>query len=301
VLLLKLPGGLLANGLIDYCIDTNRTDLDVFYVTPDTVALPDLAGYSAVFSVMSAASSRRAEIAHAVTLLEAVPARVINHPRGLAATLRAALPAVLAGVPGCIVPRALELARDDIRAATLPEFPILVRPIDTHRGDGLERVDDRAQLAAYLDRVEAQRYDLTPFVDYRSCDGYYRKYRVVVVDGVPYPYHLALSTEWLVHYWRVTAAMSEHAWMRAEEERFLREPASVFPTWTTTFAAIAAALELDYFCVDCAVAANGDVLVFECDSTAFVHCREARDGPFAYKFDYVPAIFAALDALLDAR
>jgi hypothetical protein len=87
--------------------------------------------------------------------------------------------------------------------------------------------------------------------------------------------------------------------MRAEEERFLREPQRVFPTWDTAFAGIAAALELDMFCVDCAVDAKGDVLVFECDPTAFVHCREDLDGPFSYKYAYVPRIFAALDALLD--
>jgi hypothetical protein len=81
----------------------------------------------------------------------------------------------------------------------------------------------------------------------------------------------------------------------------LREPASVFPTWTATFGAIAAALQLDYFCVDCALTPDGDVLVFECDPTAFVHCREDPDDVFAYKFAHVPAIFAALDALLDAR
>jgi hypothetical protein len=73
-----------------------------------------------------------------------------------------------------------------------------------------------------------------------------------------------------VHYWRVTNLM------RDEEERFLRQPECVFPKC-------------------------GDVLIFECDPSAFVHCRDAVDDVFAYKYDYVPRIFSALDDLLDDR
>jgi len=59
-------------------------------------------------------------------------------------------------------------------------------------------------------------------------DGWYRKYRVIFVDGVPYPYHLAISRSWIVHY--RTSAMSEATWMRDEERRFLDDPHSVFPS-----------------------------------------------------------------------
>ena len=121
----------------------------------------------------------------------------------------------------------------------------------------------------------------------------------LVVDGVPYPYHLAIAEDWLVHYWRVTGLMEAHDWMRAEEERFLREPQRAMPAWDIAFAGIAEAIGLDYFGVDCTVLTDGTILVFECDPSAFVHCREASDGPFAYKYAYVPRIFAALDRLLD--
>jgi hypothetical protein len=94
--------------------------------------------------------------------------------------------------------------------------------------------------------------------------------------------------------------MRENDWMRDEEQRFLRDPSAVFASWGSVFRDMADAIGLDYFGVDCAVLEDGSVLVFECDPCSFVHCREAVDDAFAYKYDYVPRIFSALDDLLAA-
>jgi hypothetical protein len=175
-----------------------------------------------------------------------------------------------------------------------------VRPVDAQRGDGLRVLHAAGDVEAYLAQVDAPAFTLAPFIDYRRADGLYRKYRVIVIGGVPYPYHLAISRDWLVHYWRVAGEMrASDAW-RAEEERFLADPAGVFPTWHTTFGAMAAAIGLEYFGVDCTLDAAGRVLVFECDPGAFVHLEHDVDGVFSYKMRYVPRIFAAFDELLEA-
>jgi hypothetical protein len=140
------------------------------------------------------------------------------------------------------------------------------------------------------------RVDVVPCVDYHSEDGYYRKYRVILVDGVPYPYHLAISPEWMVHYIKTPTASIE--WMRDEELRFLRDPRSVFATWDRTFTEMAQAIGLEYFGVDCTLLRDGTVLVFEADAAMLVHCREPADS---YKHQYVPRIFHAVEALLAKR
>jgi hypothetical protein len=257
---------------------------------------------------MSATEEHAATIERCGALIDAAGVAAINHPARLRGVRRAALPQTLRDVPGCVVPPVRRLTRTEVAAAAasgtfgpgLP-FPILIRPVDTQRGEGLERILEAPAIAEYLERFNATAYTVTPFVDYRSADGYYRKYRVIVVDGVPYPYHLAISPDWLVHYWRVSGAMRASAPMRAEEERFLAEPARVFSAWTATFAALARAVDLEFFGVDCALDDAGRVLVFECDPSAFVHAQTDVDGPFAYKLRFVPRIFAALDELLAAR
>jgi len=305
VLTLKAPGMFLANALLEFCIDANRTNLDALYLSATVTALPPLDDYAAVVNAMAATEEHADAIDRAVALLDAAGVRAINDPRHLVRVRRARLPDTLRDVPGCVVPPVARLTREETRAAgdagsfgeALP-FPVLIRPVDAQRGDGLVALASAAEVAGYLARFGAAAFTVTPFVDYRSPDGFYRKYRVYVVDGVAYPYHLAISTDWLVHYWRVSETMRATDWMRAEEERFLADPASVFPTWQATFGALAAAVGLEAFGVDCTCDDAGRVLVFECDPSAFIHAHDHVDGPFAYKLRYVPRIFAALDELL---
>jgi glutathione synthase/RimK-type ligase-like ATP-grasp enzyme len=303
ILVLKTAGTYLANALFDFAIDPYRTNVDVLFLIESVTTLPGLGDVDAVVNAIGATEAHRTTIDRAITILGAIGTLAINPPSVLHRVHRDALPATLRAVPGCSTPPVRRVPRDRVAAVLeqadpeLP-FPLLIRPVDAHRGDGLVRLDAASDLPAYLTAWEDDAFTLTPFVDYRSDDGYYRKYRVIVVGGEPLPYHLAISPEWLAHYWRVSDLMREHAWMRAEEERFLEDPASVFPTWRETFGAIAAATGLDYFGVDCALDAAGRVLVFECDPSAFVHCHDDVDEPFAYKYRYVPRIFAALDDLI---
>lgn len=306
VLLVKAPGGF--NVSLEFCVDPNRTDLNLYYVTERGPAPQELGEHDVVFNGIADSERFEDAVRRCAELLATLDLPVINDPARLHAVRRSALHATLHGIAGCVAPRTLRVSRAEVaRAAAGGEtfdglaYPLLIRPVDTHRGDGMERLGAPEDIPGYLSRFEDERFYVFPFVDYRSPDGLFRKYRVIVVGGRPYPYHLALSHDWLVHYWRVSGLMREHGWMRAEEERFLRDPASAFPGWETTFGEIAGAVGLDYFGVDCAALPDGRVLVFECDPAAFVYCREKIDDVFSYKYDYVPKIFCALDDLLDGK
>jgi hypothetical protein len=209
-------------------------------------------------------------------------------------TSRDALAATLQGVAGCAVATVRRVG-----AAVLAQigdgFPLLVRPTDAHGGRGLERVDDAAAMAAYAARVPVASYDAGAFIDYRSADGFYRKYRVMFVDGEPFPYHLALDESWMIHY--RSAPMDEHAWMRDEERRFLAQPQKALAGWNTTLRAIGAAAGLDYFGIDCTVLADSTLLVFEADAAMLVHAFT----PDAEKQAAVERIRLALLALLERR
>ena len=52
-----------------------------------------------------------------------------------------------------------------------------------------------------------------------------RKYRVLFINGAVYPIHLAISTDWKVHYF--TTAMAAEPALRAEEQRFLQDMPAV--------------------------------------------------------------------------
>ena len=214
---------------------------------------------------------------------------MLNPTARVASTRRCDLPGLLAGIPGIVVS---PVTRHE--GLDPPEFrgPVLVRPIGSHGGEGLRRYDDAEALAGLPDSA----YYVTQFVDYVSADGWYRKYRVIFVEGRPYPYHLAISRHWLVHYW--TSGMEQDADRRDEERRFLANPAeAIGPGAMAALDAIGERLGLDYAGIDFGFLPDGRLVVFEANATMLVHPE--RDPCFAYRNPAVEAIRSAFEAMLD--
>jgi glutathione synthase/RimK-type ligase-like ATP-grasp enzyme len=227
---------------------------------------------------------------------------VLNQPAAVARCARERLPDLLDGIADVVVAPCIRIARPEGYAngfaARLEDagihFPVLVRPIATHGGEGLELHQDLASLGRTLHH-SAQPHYLTRFIDTRSADGHYRKYRMIFVDRKPYPYHAAISRGWLVHYF--SADMLAHPWKIAEEQRFLEDPARVLGKRAmAALCAIGMRLDLDFGGIDFTLLADERILVFEANATMLVH-YERSDGPLAHKNESVGRIAAAFDAL----
>jgi hypothetical protein len=101
----------------------------------------------------------------------------------------------------------------------------------------------------------------------------------------------------MIHYYN--AAMADHAWMREEEARFLAAPEAVFDGAPgAALREIAAAVPLDYFGIDCAIARDGRLLLFEADAAMLVHGTDPPDL-YPYKRAAFERIRDAVSALLD--
>jgi hypothetical protein len=178
-------------------------------------------------------------------------------------------------------------------------FPVIVRPRGSHAGVGLARIDDALAMQRYLDESEARAFFVSPFVDYSSADGLFRKYRVVFVDGKPYACHMAIADRWDI--WYLNAGMSGDASKRLEEATFMSTFDIAFGRrHRTALAAMATRLGLDYFLVDCAETRDGALLIFEADNTAVVHNMDPP-GIFPYKPSQMRKIFDAFAAMLERR
>ncbi len=225
---------------------------------------------------------------------------VLNRPEAVARTGRDAAAALLGGIDGVVVPRTAgfdtAVLQRELPATAGLDFPVIVRPANSHGGDHLVKLGDGAALRALVP-FNAERYYATAYVDYRSADGFFRKYRMVFVDRQPWPYHLAIGPHWMVHY--ASADMEAHAWKLEEEARFLADPATALgPRAWAALQAIGHALDLDYAGIDFSLLPDGRLLLFEANATMLVH-PEAADGPLAHKNRHVARIYAAFDALVD--
>ena len=293
------------NTPIEYLIEQARFETNIITLLQDMeYDVERLRGYAdVVVNLISDVDRGHAFLEPAQALVDSVGSPVINPPQVIAGTGRDAVARRLAQLPGCCVPPTRLYSAAELAAALLEAsqeslaFPLLVRPAGTHGGDNFEKFEDPVQLEAFLNRLDASSYYLTSFVDYRSNDGYFRKYRFVCVGDEILPYHLAVDDKWKVHH--VTTGMATHAWMQDEEHAFLEDPWHVFgAAQRDALQSIRDAIGLDYFGIDCGLAHDGTVVVFEVNASMLVHGNNQR---FPYKKKAVERIRQAFQALLERR
>ncbi len=300
VLVLCAPGDWQANVPVDFLFDRGTTSVHKLYLL-DEERLPDegLPAYDVAFNAIAESEAALEYLKLARTFIDDQDRPSLNAPERVVHVGRQQLPQTLAGT-GCEVAPVAEAGREALARAAPPfAYPVIVRPVGSHAGHDLARIASNDEMLAYLGNVAAARFFVSPFIDYSGGDGLYRKYRVVFVDGRAYPVHLAISPNWMIHYYN--APMAEHEWMRQEEAAFLADLGTVFSgRLQETLAAIARAVGLEYFGIDCAIDGSGRLLVFEADPAMLVHTTDPVEL-YPYKHEYVPRIYRAIEAMLDAR
>lgn len=301
------PGDLAANTPLEFLVENSDIELNMVFVAPwlplpETVPDHDVAIVAIGESEQSLQTLRLAD-----GLVQMWPRPVLNAPERIARLSRDSVSALLRSVPGVEIPDSVRVARqvlEQVASGGLPlsavlkdgGFPVIVRPRDSHAGKGLDKADDPAQLEAYLQGREETEFYLARFVDYRSTDGQFRKYRLVLIDGHPYASHMAISDHWVVHY--VSGGMLEEAEKRAEEERFMAQFDEDFASrHADALRGIAERIGLDYLVIDCAETRDGKLLVFEVDNSAVVHAMDSAEM-FPYKQPQMRKVFEAFRAML---
>jgi len=231
---------------------------------------------------------------------------LLNRPAAVMRTQRHVLPELLADIDDVLTAPCMRIdrppvSRDEL-AAQIDQgrvgFPLLLRPLAKHGGEGVSLHRSIDTLWPEVEALNAPCY-LTMFRNYRSADGHFRKYRSIFIDRKPFPYHLAIGSEWMVHYF--SAEMTSHAWKLEEERRFLEDPRTALGERAMrALEAIGEKLDLDYAGVDYTLLDDGRVLVFEANATMLVH-RETSDGMLAHKNAFVERIVEAFEHMQAAR
>ena len=294
---LALVGPGLANTPVEHLVAASRHAFGMVLALPGVD--PDAAALAArgdlVLNLISDADVGTRALRHAGALVDRIGRPVINHPARIARTDRQTIARRLAGLPGCVVPETMRCTRGALARAPVPSAaqPWLVRPAGDHGGERLEKVADPDALAGFVAATEADAFYLTRFVDFRSADGHHRKYRFVFLGDARLPYHLAIGEHWKVHYFRT--AMDQHDWMRREEAAFLADPACAFgPAQRAALDAIRAAIDLEFFGLDCAIDRAGALVVFEANASMLIHAADS-----AALFPYKQASFARIRDAFD--
>ena len=306
LLALMAPGDFMANVPIEFMLDGADIALDMLYVDAGG-PMPALPEHDVALVAVAESRTNQPLLTRLATLAPSWPKPLLNAPSHIARLTREGTWQLLKSAPGVTMPMNADISRADltriaqgtVRVQDIlggARFPIIARPLDSHAGKGLEKLDDGAAVAAYLAARPEQEFSIAPFIDYRSSDGLFRKYRIVLIAGRAYACHMAVSTRWMIHY--LNAEMRERAERRAEEAR-------CFETFDSNFAvrharALAAINErfgLDYIPFDCGETPDGKLLVFEAGTNMIVHSMDPPDL-FPYKPPQMCKVFGAFQAML---
>lgn len=299
VLVLMGPGDFMANTPVEFLLQSSSIAATVQYVTPDLPLPEQVPDHDVLFVAIAQCDANAPLLRDVAQMLAAWPRPVVNLPERIARLSRDGACALLDGVSGTLVPRTVRMDRAAAMQLTDAAFPVIVRPVDSHAGTDLQKVDDAAALRDYVTAHLARDFYLAPFVDYSGANGQFRKYRIVLVDGRPFICHLAISAHWMVHY--LNAGMDDSAVKRAEEaagmagfdDGFARRHAAAL-------AEIDARIGLPWLGIDCAETPDGRLLIFEVDNAMVVHALDDPDR-YPYKGPVMTRVFGAFEAMLRSR
>ncbi len=249
-------------------IDERIFAVTVIYVEFWDATQP-LPPHALVVNVIGDADLCGEALTRAEDLLAQTAAPVINPPARVRTTGRADNAQRLAAIPGMVAPKIATLARAEILAAGGFRFPLLLRAPGFHTGRHFLFVENREGLTNAVETLPGDPLMAIQYLDARGPDGMARKYRVMCIDGKLFRLHLAISADWMVHYF--TAAMATHAAYRAEERRFLEDmPEALGERTMAALEGLFSEIGLDYVGADFALAPDGSLLLFEANATMVV-------------------------------
>jgi hypothetical protein len=304
------PGDLTENNALEFLVEGSDITLDLLYVGPDVPLPATLPDHDLAMVAVCESERNRPLLEHIENLVKSWPRPVLCAPGRIARLTRDGACALLRPAPGIVMPVTTRIDRQTLEclgrselavAALVPDgdFPVIVRPVDSQKGQGLMKLDNPDAIPGYLATRPEKAFYVARYVDYRGPDGQFRKYRIVLIDQRPYVCHMAISGNWVVHY--LSAGMVESVEKRAEEEQF-------FGGFDDGFACrhhdalltIARRLELEYVGIDCGETTDGELLIFEVDSGMTVHAMDPV-GIFPYKQPQMLKVLKAFRQMLISR
>jgi aromatic-L-amino-acid/L-tryptophan decarboxylase len=260
-----------------------------------------------VVNAIGEADGAAAALTGALTVLANTVAPVINPPAAVLATGRCEIARRLSHIPGVISANTITMSREQLQASDAGTvlsrhgftFPLLLRTPGFHGGENFLRVETIDDLRPAVEELPGDDLFVIQYLDARGSDGNSRKYRVMMIDGQLYPLHVAISSDWKIHYY--TADMADHAHHRAEDAAFLENmPAVLGPHAMAALKHIQNTLKLDYGGIDFGLNERGEVLLFEANATMAV-VVPGKDECWDYRRPATEQIYIAVWKMLMNR
>lgn len=256
--------------LLPQSIAVDQVNMSKQFLT--AAARPDPKLYPVVLNLCTDPDQHPRTLERIGKLLRGYKGRLINKPEAVQRTTRDQVARRLAGIDSLRVPKIVRLRNPKPGAASAAAqkagqaFPLIVRRAGTHTGRIIAVVNDGQELDAAA--AGEGEFFLIEFVDFRSDDGLYRKYRLWAFGGRTIFRHLIISDNWNVHVSERTRFMVDRPELIAEEMKLLGRPDGAFhQSVHRTFDAVKQRIGLDFFGMDFGFGRDGGLILFEANAT----------------------------------
>ncbi|MBV1882509.1 MAG: hypothetical protein KUG82_12800 [Pseudomonadales bacterium] len=294
LLVIMSPGDLMTNTPFEFLADGAGIIMEMLYVSPDLPFPKQLPEHDIAIVAICELDRNRPTLNLVDSVFLQWPRPILNRPHLISLMSRDLICQTLKSIPHLIAPKTIRMSRDVLQQKALAQesigqflvnnnCPIIIRPIDSHAGKGLSKIDSSEELLVYLQSRTESDFFVTRFIDYSDTKKQFKKYRIMFMKGKPYLAHMAVSEHWMVHY--LNAGMSESHQKRAIEAEEMRTFDSAFAhRHAAALMAIHKTIGVDYFGIDCTETRDGRLLIFEVGSSMVVHGMDP-----VYQFPYKPS------------
>jgi hypothetical protein len=306
VVVFMAPGDFMSNTPFEFLLENSNFNLIQVFIDGTSDDLSLIPDHDIALMAISESERNRPILEKIAQHLKFWYRPIINNqPEKISQLTRDGVAALFRTAELVIAPSTIRMTRQDLANKKLTHIAIetagenevsLIRPIDTHAGEGLQKLSSDNDLANYVRGRKEECFYLSPFIDYKNEDGLYRKYRIAFIDGKPFPSHLAISSHWMVHY--LNADMAMHQARRKEEEAWFESFSDFAAEHTQALTEICETIALDYFVIDCAILSDRRILLFEADVAMIVHDMDPVDI-YPYKKQAMQKLFDAFQDFLE--
>ncbi len=233
----------------------------------------DFSRYDLVWNAISDEIQNAKTLGIAQKLIGGLKVPVVNPPALIPLTSRVKIAEQLQGIDGVVAPKVLMFRNPTReRVARLAQnadfrFPAILRKTGTHNGEVVGIFEDLDSLGPIFGDRKSE-YNLIEFVDVRRADGFYRKTRFFFVgDQILTRQHI-VSDEWSIHSMSSRRIMPKYTELQEEARDLIVNGFAALPTATrNAIHDIRRRVGLDYCGLDCYLAEDGGVVVYECNAT----------------------------------
>ena len=214
---------------------------------------------------------------------------VINHPAQIMMTTREINYRRLSALDGVLFPDTVGFSFDgyamekqfDRMKEVSSNFPIMLRPTNTHTGIGVALVRDEAEFRGYLAAQGPGRYYAIAYHDLKDDRGLFNKMRTFCIDGNYYPVANLHHNDWHVHGDDRYSVMDQEAGLQDQEKAFLGDMGSYIGSENIKrLDSIREVIGLDFFGIDFTILPDGHLFLFECNAAMRHTFRHVESFPY---------------------